>query len=173
MNTHVNSLQPRDLPKPRRQRKSSKLSWIDSRHASGGNKKRPAPTRSPHTGKPTPIRPPGESYCDTKPGGGWVDTVAQGRNQYQHQGRMGRGVGTGGGTGEGVGDGKPIGVGVGIGVDAGDGATVGVGARPSAEAPERGLGEQAQLGQHAPRQLRFQCGHLTPARNFERFRSYR
>jgi hypothetical protein len=90
MNTHVNSLQPRDLPKPRRARKSGKLSWIDSRHA-GGNKKRPAPTRSPHTGKPTPIRPPGESYCDTKPGDGWVDTMAQGRNQYQHQGgSMGR-----------------------------------------------------------------------------------
>eukprot|EP00946_MAST-07B_sp_MAST-7B-sp1_P002450 g2450.t1 len=86
MNTHVNSLQPRDLPKPRRQRKTNKLSWIDSRHA-GGSKKRPAPTRSPHTGKPTPIRPPGESYRETKPGEGWIDTMTQGRNHYQqHQG---------------------------------------------------------------------------------------
>ena len=90
MNTHVNSLQPRDLPKPRRQRKSAKISWIDSRHAGGSSSRRHMAARSTNTGKPAPVRPPGESYHETIPGPGWLDTMHNGSKMQRYNGQGGR-----------------------------------------------------------------------------------
>jgi hypothetical protein len=85
VNTHVNSLQPREVPRPRTGDGIHRLTWIDLQK-SGNNKngfvsgsssgrRRGDSFSSRNTKQAPPIRPPGTSYNDLKPGSGWVDTA--------------------------------------------------------------------------------------------------
>ena len=92
VNTHVNSLQPREVPRPRIGDGSHRLTWIDlqksgnnkngfvsgsssSSSSSSSSRRRGDSSSSRNTKQAPPIRPPGTSYNDLKPGSGWVDTA--------------------------------------------------------------------------------------------------
>jgi len=80
VNTHVNSLQPREVPRPRAGDGSHRLTWIDSgqQSSSVNRSRRGGSSRGgDQRGKPTPARPPGTSYNSTKPENGWIDTMSQ------------------------------------------------------------------------------------------------
>ena len=93
VNTHMNSLQPRDVPRRGNGRKNHRLTWIDIRrngsNGNGGNGgngsqsqtgrggRRSGGRNDPRGKGSTPVRPPGISYSEMKPGNGWMDTMKQ------------------------------------------------------------------------------------------------
>ena len=80
VNTHMNSLQPRAVPRRQTGDGTHRLTWIDTSHPSStsstttGRGGRRGGGRDGGRGK-VPVRPPGVSYNTTKPGKGWVDTM--------------------------------------------------------------------------------------------------
>ena len=118
VNTHVNSLQPREVPRPRGGERRIRLTWIDLQQQGNGNNggqsssstgrgRRSGNGRDPR-GKGTPVRPPGTSYNESKPGNGWMDTMVQSggqRNPYVRYDDGGGSGGSGGSGGRGNGNG--------------------------------------------------------------------
>jgi hypothetical protein len=87
VNTHMNSLQPRAVPRRQIGDRSHRLRWIDIHQQQ--QQQQSSGLRGRRGRGKTPVRPPGTSYNSIKPGEGWVDTMTRSQSAKYDDGRRG------------------------------------------------------------------------------------